>query len=181
MQVNVYKRGDKTPKNRILYPVMIRTFRRPTVMERRLIYIDLGDRWDAGFGQTGRDNSIHRVNNNGLYDETTGLAARGIRRVGKIGNDVGAFVGNKPKRAAFPGIYGQTRADLLEVAMTPIDVLRDKNKIGRAINGVTSLFDVAYDAVLTDPATLVAGDHVNTPEKRVPRTTNEQIREVISN
>lgn len=153
------------------------TFRRPSAREKRLIY---KTRWEGSFGQTIADNSIHRVNNNGIYDHGMGALAQVARHVGKIGNDAAAFVTGKEKRAAYAGIFGQTRADVVEVLSTIPRLFTERNPIGTLANGVTSLFDVAYDGLITDPLTIAAGDHANTPNN-LQGFTREQIGNAINN
>lgn len=128
--------------------------------EKRLIH---KTRWEGSFGQTWADNSIHFQNNEGLYDHTVGAVAAGARQFGKLGNDSIAFITGKEKRPAYEGIYGQTRADVVETLSTIPRLFTEKNKLGTLANGVTSLFDIVYDATITDPLTLAAGDHANKP------------------
>ena len=142
---------------------MLKTFRSSACRETTLLHFSMKGRWDGSFGQTWADNSIHRVNNEGVIDHAVGATAQVARHVGKLGNDAAAFITNKPKRPAYAGIYGQTRADAMEVLSTPWRLLTEKNKLGTLVNGVTSLFDVAYDGLIVDPLTLAAGDHANTP------------------
>lgn len=152
-------------------------YSRSSAKEKRLIY---KTRWEGSFGQTIADNSIHRVNNEGIYDHGMGAIAQGARHFGKLGNDAVAFVTGKEKRPAYAGIYGQTRSDIVETLSTVPRLFTEKNRLGTLANGVTSLFDVVYDGLITDPLTIAAGDHANTPN-HVQGFTREQIEKTMNN
>lgn len=130
------------------------------ITERRLVHFS---NLDAGFGVTADDNSIHRTNNNSAMDHGLGVTARGARHIVDFGNNVASAITGKERRHAYPGIMGGTRARVMDVLATPIDLITKKNRIGTAVNGVMSAFDAAAYATIVDPLTMAAGDHTNTP------------------
>lgn len=138
------------------------TLRRSPAKERRLVY----DRFEAGFGQTIEDNSIHTQNNSSAWDHGVGGAARISRHIVSFGNNVGATITGKQREAAYKGPLGATRRSVMDVIATPLHLITEKNRIGTLVNGVTSGFDAVANLTVVDPLTIAAGDHANTPIKR---------------
>ena len=138
------------------------TFHHPSVREKRHIYFN---GVDAGFGTTVDDNSINRDNNEGVFDHGVGVAARISRHTVDFGNNMVSLVSGHQRRHAYAGAFGATRARAVDVALTPIEMVTSGKPIRRFVTGAMGLFDVAGNALVVDPLTMIAGDHTNTPSR----------------
>lgn len=128
-------------------------------------YLNMGKRFNVGFGTTMDDNSVHTVNNNGVLDHGLGASARVSRHVVDFGNNIAATITGKPRRPAYEGAFGASRARAMDVITTPVRLITERNRIGTLVNGVMSGLDFTANALVVDPLTMAAGDHTNKQQR----------------